>query len=81
MGSINLFYAYAFFFGGYLRYTSMEENNTDQEYSGGRIITIMFCIIIGCFTLAGIGENLKAVFEGKVAGKMAFDVIDHVPKI
>lgn len=25
--------------------------------------------------------NIKAIAEGKVAGKMAFDIIDRIPKI
>lgn len=76
---INFFYAYAFFFGGYLRYSSFETGNV--EYSGGKILAIMFCIVIGCFTIGAIGDNVKAVIEGRVAGKMIWDVIDHVPSI
>ena len=27
------------------------------------------------------GPNVKAIFEGKIAGKLAYDVIDRKPKI
>lgn len=44
---INGFYAYTFYWGGYLRYNKVMQG--DREYSGGSIIAIMFCVIIGCF--------------------------------
>jgi ABC-type multidrug transport system fused ATPase/permease subunit len=42
---IFLFYAYAFFFGGLLRWN--EVKNGDREYTGGAIISIMFCTVFG----------------------------------
>jgi ATP-binding cassette, subfamily B (MDR/TAP), member 1 len=42
---IFLFYAYSFFFGGYLRWNEIK--NGDREYSGGAIIAIMFSTIFG----------------------------------
>jgi len=76
---INGFYAYTFFWGGYLRYNKVMQG--DREYSGGSVIAIMFCVIIGCFQLGGIGTHIKLIAEGKVAGKLAFEVMDHVPGI
>ena len=40
------FYAYSFYFGGFLRIKSIEDQG-NAEYSGGKILTIMFCIFIG----------------------------------
>ena len=39
------FYAYSFFWGGYLRWNEIK--NGDKEYSGGAIIAIMFSTIFG----------------------------------
>lgn len=39
------FYAYSFFFGGLLRYK--EVKNGDQEYTGGKIIAVVFCVMFG----------------------------------
>jgi hypothetical protein len=33
------------------------------------------------FSVGMATPNLKAVAEGKVAGKMAFEIIDRIPKI
>jgi len=75
---INCFYAYAFFWGGYLRYNKILTGN-DVEYTGGRIIAIMFCIVISCTRLGSIGDHLKAIIEGRIAGRLTFDVLDAVP--
>jgi len=31
--------------------------------------------------LGGAGPHLKAITEGRIAGRIAFEVIDHVPGI
>jgi hypothetical protein len=76
---IFLFYAYSFYWGGRLRYNEIK--NGDREYSGGMILSIMFSTIFGALNLGGMTPHLKAVNEGKIAGKLAFDVIDHVPAV
>lgn len=40
-----------------------------------------FGIVFGMFSLGLAGPNIKAVAEGKAAGKVAFDIIDRVPSI
>ena len=78
------FYAYAFWFGGLLRWTPEAwaiNDFTDERYTGGEIMGIMFSIMFGIFQLAAVGPMLKAVTEGKIAGKLAYDVIDHVPEV
>jgi len=42
---------------------------------------IMFMILVGIFQLAAIGPHIKAITEGKIGGKLAYDVIDHVPNV
>lgn len=69
------FYAYTFFFGGYLRYSG------ESEYSGGTILIVLFCVITGCMQLGFSGVHLQGIVEGKVAGKLVFDVLDHTPLI
>lgn len=76
---IFCFYAYSFFFGGMLRYKEIK--NGDREYSGGAIISIMFCCVFGSLQLGGIAPHTKAVGDGRIAGKLAYDVIDYVPKV
>jgi len=73
------FYGYSFFWGGYLRYNEIK--NGDEEYTGGAVLGILFCVIFGAFNLGGAGPHFASVAEGQIGGKLAFDVIEHVPKI
>jgi ABC-type multidrug transport system fused ATPase/permease subunit len=77
---LNCFYAYTFFFGGYLRYNKVLAAE-GVEYTGGRIVAIMFCVVISCFRLGSIGDHMKAIIEGRVAAKMTWNVIDTVPSV
>lgn len=73
------FYAYAFWFAGLFRWspdTWYINDYTDKRYTGGEAIGIMFMILFGIFQLTAIGPNVKALTEGKIAGKLAYDVID-----
>jgi len=79
MGVFFAFYAYAFYFGAWLLDSGKEAQS--KEYSGGVVVTIMFSVIIGIFYLGGVGPHLKAISEAQVAGRLAFNVIDRVPKV
>jgi len=74
------FYAYTFFWGGYLRYNKVELSG-GREYTGGVIISILFSVITGSFQLAGIANHTKVITESRVAAKFAFEVLDKKPKI
>jgi hypothetical protein len=37
--------------------------------------------MFGMFSIGMAAPNMKAITEGKVAGKQAFDIIDRVPSI
>ena len=76
---IFCFYAYAFFWGAYLRWNNVEAK--DGAYSGGVIITVMFTVIFGAFNLGTAVNHLKTVQEGQIAGHLAFEVIDHKPLV
>jgi len=74
LATILGFYAYAFYWGGYLKWNGLE--NRDEEYTGGSIIQVMFCVILGAILLGGAANHLKAITEAKVAGKVAFDTVE-----
>jgi hypothetical protein len=69
------FYAYSFFWGGYLRQNEVKV--VGEDYSGGKIIGVLFAVITGSLGLMGIGTNTKVITEGRVAGKLAYDFIDY----
>lgn len=50
-------------------------------YTGGAIIGVMFSVLFGGFSLGGAAPHFIALNEAKVAGKMAMDVINHIPSI
>jgi hypothetical protein len=77
--SIFLFYSYGLYFGGYLRYKNF--NNRGDLYTSGAIIAIIFSVIFGSFSLGGAAPHIKSISEGKIAAKMAYDVIDAVPDV
>jgi hypothetical protein len=74
------FYAYSFYFGGWLRWNGIQ-NFDGREYSGGVIIAIMFSTVFGAVTGGTMAPHAKAIAESQIAGKLAYDTIDHVPKI
>ena len=77
-----LFYGYTLYFGGKLRNDiALEPDTEGDEYSGGDIIAIMFCVIIGAFGLGGGATHFKAVSDAMIAGKLAYDIMDHIPKV
>lgn len=41
----------------------------------------MFSVIFGAFYLGGAVPHIKSLNEAKIAGKMAYDVIDCMPKV
>ena len=81
------FYCYCFYFGGYLRAEQVENSALFSKegeisiYTGGVVITCLFCLIMGITRIAAVGQFMKFVNEAKVAGRMAFDNIDHIPEV
>jgi hypothetical protein len=65
---------------GVLRWNGVTNFN-GELITGGETITIIFILIISSSALATAGNNLPAISGAKVAGKLAFDVIDHVPGV
>ena len=86
--SFTSFYAYTFFFGSLLRSYEIENSGlinlsgkAKSIYSGGVIISIVFMMVIGIMRLSGIPNFQKFVNEAKVAARLAYNVIDHVPDV
>ena len=78
------FYAYSFYFGGFCRWTDDDwfiNPRTDKKYTGGEIIGLMFMIMFAIMQMTGMGPEMAAITEAKIGGKMAYDVIDHVPSV
>lgn len=78
------FYAYAFYFGGMFRWSTDEwffNETTGKKYAGGEIVGIMFMIMISIMQITALGADVKAITEGQIGGKLAYETIDHVPKV
>ena len=56
-------------------------DNTGKLYSSGDILACFLGIVYGVFSLGLAAPNVQSLTEGRVAGKMAFDVIDRLPSI
>jgi len=41
----------------------------------------MFSVFFGSYYLGGAGPHIKSISEAKIAGKLAYDVIDAVPDV
>src|SRR4051794_15266014 len=69
------YYAYAFYFGNVLVTNGKINTNTGLKYNSGDVVTCFFGVVFGVFSLGMATNSIKAIVEGKVAGKMAYDII------
>lgn len=74
-------YAYAFYMGSVWIYKGFSNDAFNRVYSAGDILSCFFGVVFGMFSVGMATPNIKAVAEGKVAGKMAFDIINRKPTI
>lgn len=74
-------YAYAFYMGSVWIYNDFWNDTFERYYSAGDILSCFFGVIFGMFSVGLAAPNIKAVAEGRVAGKFTFDIIDRVPQI
>jgi hypothetical protein len=79
--SIFSVYSYAFYMGSVWIYYGIWNITFGRVYSSGDVLSCFFGIVFGMFSMGMATPNIKAVTEGQVAGKMAFDIIDKVPEI
>lgn len=75
------FYSYSFFIGSFMVTQEIKNDNSGKIYSSGDIMACFLGLVYGVFSLGLAAPNFKALTEGRVAGKMAFDVIERKPKI
>jgi hypothetical protein len=80
MASIFLFYGYAVGLGAYCRNAELEVR-PGEPYTGGKLITVMFCVITASFTIGFASNNVKEVREAQIAGRMCYEVIDNKPSV
>ena len=50
-------------------------------YNSGDILCCFYGIVFGVFALGMSTPNIKAITEGLVAGKSAYEIIDREPNI
>lgn len=79
LSAIFLFYGYAVGLGSLCRENL--EVRPGVPYTGGKLITIMFCTITASFALGFAGNNVKEVTEARIAGRMAYETIDNQPDV
>ena len=54
---------------------------TSGRMSGGDVLNIIFAIIIGAFSLVGLGPALQTINKGRGVCSKLFDVIEQVPNV
>lgn len=74
-------YAYAFYMGSVWIYNDIYNDTFERTYTAGDILSCFFGVIFGMFSVGLATPNIKAVNDGKVAGKLAFEIIDRKPQI
>lgn len=75
------YYGYGFYTGSWLITEKVKNKNSGELYNIGDILSCFFGIVFGVMSLGMASPQLKSITEGKVAGKMAYDVIERVPEI
>ena len=71
--------SYDFYMGSIWIKKGFHNPINDGPYTAGDVLSCFFGVIFGMFSLGMAHPNIKAVAEGRVAGKMTFDIIDRVP--
>jgi ATP-binding cassette subfamily B (MDR/TAP) protein 1 len=79
--SIYGYYSYAFYTGSFFVTIPVNNAISGTSYTSGDIMSCFLGVVYGIFSLGMATPNFKAIAEGKIAGRMAFEVIDRVPKI
>lgn len=74
-------YSYAFSIGAIWVENRYYNTFLGREYQAGDSIAVFFGVLLGLFSVVGAGPNFKALAEGKIACKMACDIIDRTPQI
>ncbi len=75
------YYSYSFFVGSFMVTDQVRNGNFDRNYTSGDIMACFLGLVYGIFSLGLATPNFKALTEGRVAGKMAYDIIERTPTI
>ena len=75
------YYSYSFFIGSYMVTDKIINDNSGNLYTSGDIMACFLGLVYGIFSLGLATPNFKALTEGRVAGKMAYDIIERRPQI
>jgi ABC-type multidrug transport system fused ATPase/permease subunit len=76
-----LFYAYALLLGGRMRVLDLTELQGDRTYTGGQVLCIMLCVILGSFDLGTVITHFRKVREGKRAARSVLSIIEQRPSV
>lgn len=75
------YYSYSFFVGSFMVTDEIKNTNSGKIYTSGDIMACFLGLVYGIFSLGLATPNFKALTEGRVAGKMAYDIIERTPSI
>lgn len=76
---VNGYYAYSFFIGSYLITDQQWNDNQGREYTSGDILACFLGVVYGMAYIGMSTPIFKAISEGKISGKMAYDIILRRP--
>ncbi len=81
MFALFCFYAYGFYIGSWLITKQIRNDNFDARYNSGDVLACLVGIVFGVSSVGQASPQMKKIIEGKVSGKVAYDIIDREPKI
>ena len=79
--SIFLTNALGFWYGAKIIADQLDSHCTSNCLTGGKVMTVFFCTIMGSMALGQIAPAIGAFFTAKAAAASVFDVINRVPLI
>jgi ATP-binding cassette, subfamily B (MDR/TAP), member 1 len=74
-------YTLAVWFGSKLIYEKEYNSNTGKAFAAGDVLTVLFTIVFGAFSLGQAAPNVKAITEAMNAAYDFFELLQRVPQI
>jgi hypothetical protein len=72
---INGYYTFALYVASYFIIDEKYNKNSDRNYTSGDIIACFLGILYGLLNIGNCTPNIRAIAEGRIAGKIVFDII------
>ena len=69
------------FVGSFFIEKKIYNDNSSTIYSVGDILSSFLSLTIGVYFFSVVFPHIKSINEGKIAGKMVYDIINREPKI